>query len=187
MRIVRQYFVDPFVGSNNPPWFDARGIAVGLAVGFGIPVGTQVLVMGLLRAMFRYNTVVAFAFSWVNNPFTMIPMYYGYYYVGSLLLGKPVEITGETFQRLMAPIVHADHFVDAASAFASLGWDILIRWAVVAVGLALTSAVLGYVIGFRVQKAHCRKKAKQMGITYDKLLFDLEKSIGRSVSLRGKH
>ena len=62
--LVRQYFVDPFVSSTNPPWFDARGVAVGLAVGFGIPVGAQVAAMAVLRAIFRYNTVVAFAFSW---------------------------------------------------------------------------------------------------------------------------
>ncbi|MFH1118007.1 MAG: DUF2062 domain-containing protein [Pseudomonadota bacterium] len=175
---VRKYFIEPFVGSTNPPWFDARGIAVGLAVGFGVPVGAQLAFMGLLRAVFRYNTVIAFAFSWVNNPLTMIPMYYGYYYLGSLMLGKPVTLTGETFKRMMAPIVHADHFLQSLHQFMDLGLDILIRWGLTSLILAVTSAVLGYVIGLRVQQAHCRKKAEQMGVAYEKLLAHLEQSAG---------
>lgn len=175
----RQYFIEPFVGSTNPPWFDARGIAVGLAVGFGVPVGAQLAFMGVLRAVFRYNTVVAFAFSWVNNPFTLIPMYYGYYYVGSVILGKPVALTGEMFQQMMAPIVHADHFWQAIHQFMYLGWDILVRWAVTSIILGITSAVLGYVIGLRVQMAQCRRKAEQMGVTYEKLLEKLEQSMNR--------
>ncbi len=174
--VVRKYFIEPFVGSTNPPWFDARGIAVGLAVGFGVPVGAQLAAMGLLRAVFRYNTVIAFAFSWVNNPFTMIPMYYGYYYLGSLMLGKPVTLTGETFKKMMAPIVHADHFLESLQQFMYLGFDILIRWGLTSLVLAVTSATLGYVIGLRVQRAHCRRKAEQMGLTYDKLLTKLEQS-----------
>ncbi len=177
--LFRQYFIDPFVGSTNPPWFDARGIAVGLAVGFGVPVGAQLAVMGLLRAVFRYNTVIAFAFSWVNNPFTMIPMYYGYYWVGSFLLGKPVALTGEMFQQMMAPIVHADHFWQSIQEFMYLGWDILVRWALTAFVLAAASAIPGYLIALHVQKAHCRRKAEQMGVTYEKLLARLEHSASR--------
>jgi uncharacterized protein (DUF2062 family) len=178
--LFRQYFVEPFSGSTNPPWFDARGIAVGLAVGFGVPVGAQVAVMALLRAMFRYNTVVAFAFSWVNNPFTMIPMYYAYYYVGSLLMGKPVVVTGEMFREMMVPIVQADHFLQSIEQFMYLGWDVLIRWLLTAFILAATSSILGYVIGLRVRKAHCRRKAERMGVTYEKLLARLEKTVQRA-------
>jgi uncharacterized protein len=178
--LFRQYFMEPFVGSTNPPWFDARGIAVGLAVGFGAPIGIQTVLMGLLRTIFRYNIVIAFAFSWVNNPITMIPMYYGYYYVGSLILGRPVAVTGETFRHLMMPIVHASHFWDAIHLFISLGWDILLCWAITSLILAVTSAILGYVIGLRMQQAHCRRKAEEMGLTYDKLLARLEQSVNRT-------
>ena len=86
---VRKYFLEGFVGSMNPPWFDARGIAVGLAVGFGVPLGGQIVVLALLRTLFRFNSVVAFAFTWVNNPFSIIPLYYGYYYFGARLLNRP--------------------------------------------------------------------------------------------------
>lgn len=175
--LVRQYFIEPFTASTNPPWFDARGVAVGLAVGFGVPVGAQVAAMALLRAIFRYNTIVAFAFSWVNNPFTMIPMYYAYYYVGSLVLGRPVAMTGSMFREMMDPIVNAHNFLHSIQEFSYLGWDILVRWSVTAAILASTSAILGHVVGLRLQKARCRRRAHQMGLTYEKLVARLEQSI----------
>ena len=39
--VLRKYFLAPLLSSSNPPWFDARGIAAGLAIGFGIPVGAR--------------------------------------------------------------------------------------------------------------------------------------------------
>jgi len=161
----------------NPPWFDARGIAVGLAVGFGVPVGAQMVVLGLLRSLFRFNLVVAFAFTWVNNPVTLLPMYYGYYYFGALVLDRPISLTGESFREMMGPIIHAHHFWHAIGQFISLGFDVLVCWSITAVTLAVTSAVLGYLIGLKVQQAHCMTKARQMGITYEKLLESLESSL----------
>lgn len=174
---LRRYLFEGFVGSANPPWFDARGIAVGLAVGFGVPVGAQVVTLALLRALFRFNSVVAFAFTWVNNPFSIIPLYYGYYYLGAHLLNRPVAFTGETFRSLMVPILHADHFWQSLREFSSLGWDVLLCWSVTAALMAAISAILGYVIGLVVQRAHCRRKAVEMGITYEKLLARQEKSL----------
>lgn len=171
----RRYFIDPLVSSGNPPWLDARGIAVGLAVGFGVPVGVQMVLLGLLRLCFRFNTVVAFAFTWVNNPLTLIPMYYGYYYVGSLILGRPVALTGETFGQLMTPVVHAGNFWESFQGFARLGWDIVERWAVTAVSLAAITGVLGYVVGYHIQKTNCVRRARAMGTSYEKLLEDLER------------
>ena len=69
---LRKRFLDPLIASANPPWFDSRGIAVGLFVGMGVPIGLHMLTLGLLRLIMRYNVVVAFAFTFVNNPITII-------------------------------------------------------------------------------------------------------------------
>jgi uncharacterized protein len=105
--LLRRSFDERPAASSNPPWFDARGIAVGLAVGFGLPIGTQMVCLGALRLIFRFNSLLAFAFTWVNNPITLIPMYYGYYCLGSMMLGKPVIINLHAFREAMKPIVEA--------------------------------------------------------------------------------
>lgn len=155
---------------------------MGLAVGFGVPVGGQMVVLALLRSFFKFNSVVAFAFTWVNNPVTLLPMYYGYYYLGSLVLDRPISLTGESFKEMMVPIIHADHFWHSIAQFMSLGFDVLVSWCVTAGILAFTSALLGYLIGLKVQQAHCMNKAREMGISYEKLLERLESSLQKPES-----
>ncbi|MBI4961956.1 MAG: DUF2062 domain-containing protein [Desulfomonile tiedjei] len=173
----RSRFVEPLVSSRNPPWFDARGIAFGLAIGFGVPVGAQMVCLGIVRLLIRFNTLVAFAFTWVNNPFTLIPMYYGYYYLGSLILGRSEVMTLEGFHQLMHPITQAGYFWQSLGAFGRLGGDIVLRWATAALIVAVVSGTLGYVMGYLVQTRRCTRRARRLGISYEKLVADLEKSL----------
>jgi uncharacterized protein (DUF2062 family) len=174
---IKKYLVEPFKSSNNPPWFDARGVAFGLLIGFGIPLGAQMVFLGLLRLILRFNVVIAFAFTWVNNPISVIPMYYAYYVLGSLLLGKPAVMTLADFHDLMKPVLHAQYFWNSVHAFIILGADLLIRWFLAAVSVAIPAAVAGYFISHRVQRKRFRRKAEKLGITYRKLVQQLEKEL----------
>ncbi len=174
---IKRYLIDPLRSSDNPPWFDARGVGLGLLIGFGIPLGVQMVFLALLRLAFRFNAVIAFAFTWVNNPLTLIPMYYGYYFIGSILLAQPAVITPADFRELMKPVLHAQYFWNSAHAFIVLGADLLIRWSLGALIIAVPSALVGYFVSHRVQRARCRRKAQQLGVTYRKLVQDLEKEV----------
>ncbi len=176
--ILYRYFVEPLSSARNPPWFDARGAAVGLAIGFGCPVGMQMVGLGVLRSLFRFNLPVAFAFTWVNNPLTLIPLYYGYYYFGSLCLGKPPLVTPEAFTDLMHPVLKTSYFWTAFQCFVSLGWEFLARWSVMAALVSTVSAILGYVLVYRVQKIRCLRRAKEIGMSYERLVEALEKRVG---------
>jgi uncharacterized protein len=173
----RKHFIEPFISSRNPPWFDARGVAVGLFIGLGIPVGTQMMVLGLLRLLFRFNTIIAFACTWVNNPVSIIPMYYGYYCLGSLMLGKQIIMSAEDFQTLMRPMLYPEYFWHSAQAFVYLGWDIVVRWLVAALTVSVACGLIGYLTGYRLWKVRCSRKARQLGISYEKLLSELEGSV----------
>lgn len=172
---LRKYFVEPFVSSKSPPWFDARGVALGLFIGFGIPLGAQMVCLGLLRLVMRFNIVIAFAFTWVNNPLSLLPMYYGYYVLGSLLLGKPAVMSAADFRELMEPILHAQYFWNSVHGFVVLGGDLLVRWSLAAVSIAIPTAIIGYLVSYRVQRARWIRRAEKLGITYRKLLQQLEK------------
>lgn len=170
-------FFEALARAENPPWFDARGAAAGLIIGFGVPIGLQMIVLALLRVCFRFNTVVAFAMTWVNNPFSLLPLYYCYYYLGSFLLNRPVAMSAEDFQALMRPIFHAGYFWESVHAFLFLGWDILERWTVSAAIFGTVFGFAGYVMAYRIQKERCRRRALVMGISYEKLLKRLENQV----------
>ena len=60
----------------------ARGVAVGLFIGLTPTVGFQTPLMILGCVLMRGNFVAAFMVSWVSNPFTMGPLYWGFHTVG---------------------------------------------------------------------------------------------------------
>ncbi len=167
-------FIQPLVISRNPPWFDARGVAMGLFIGLIVPVGGQILSLTLLRMALRFNYLASLAFSLVSNPINMIPLYYGYYLLGCAILGSCESMTFVTFQGLMNPILDKAYCWEAISAFMRLGWEILIRWFVAATILSLVFGIAGYVITLRVQTARLQLAAERLGETYDKLLAELD-------------
>ncbi len=148
----RRRFVDPFVSSKNPPWFDALGVAVGLFVGLGIPLGVQMLLLGLSRLVFRFNSALAFVCTCVNNPLSVIPMYYGYYCLGSRILGKQATLNAAAFRSMLKPVTQAGYFWESIHSFLYLGRDILLRWSVGAIVVASVVAVLGGLVCYNVQR-----------------------------------
>jgi uncharacterized protein len=175
-EIIRRNIVDPLVFSRHPPRFDAVGVSLGLVIGFGAPIGGHVLGLGLLRLAFRFNFILALAVSSVVNPFNIIPLYYGYYWLGSIVLERPVAMNFEVFRKIMNPVLDKGYFWEVHTAFIQLGWEILVRWVVAAAILAVVFGTLGYVITFRIQKKRCMRKAQVLGIQYENYLEDLERN-----------
>lgn len=172
---VYRNLVEPLVLSRNPPWFDARAVAVGLVIGFVIPVGGQLVFLGLLRTVYRFNTVAAAAFTLVSNPVNMIPLYYGYYCLGSAVLCRPISMSFDAFDKLMHPVMDKDWFWEALGAFLELGKEFLVRWTVAAVLLAVVFGALGYVVTLHVQQRRGRRAARRMGLEYESYILELER------------
>lgn len=177
-RAFRSNVVDPLLFSKNAPEYDARGVALGLVIGFLIPVGGQLLSLTLLRLVMRFNFLVAAGFSLVSNPLDMIPLYYGYYCLGSVILGNPVALGFERFEKLMHPVMDQTYFWEASYAFAELGREILVRWLVAAVVLAVVFGIAGYVVTLWIQRKRCRQAAEKLGMEYRAFVEHLEKEAG---------
>ncbi|GAB6054576.1 hypothetical protein JCM17960_33960 [Magnetospira thiophila] len=99
-RLARFRLIVPMQRSPHPPEYTARAAAIGLAVAFTPTVGIQlVVVLGiwiLLRWSARtdFSLVVALAWVWVTNVFTMLPIYYGFYVTGQFMLGRWDDLSG---------------------------------------------------------------------------------------------
>ncbi|MEQ6884502.1 DUF2062 domain-containing protein [Salicola sp. Rm-C-2C1-2] len=63
----------------------ARGVSVGLFVGLTPTVGFQTIFMIIGCVIVRGNFPAAFAVSWLSNPITMAPLYWGFHELGELL------------------------------------------------------------------------------------------------------
>jgi len=63
----------------------ARGVALGLFVGFIVPLG-QIVLAALLAATVRGNLLIAAAATLITNPLTFPPIYYAAFQTGSFLL-----------------------------------------------------------------------------------------------------
>lgn len=177
--LLYRSFLEPLVRSKNTPRRDALGVSLGLVVGFAIPVGGQLLTLTVLRFVLRFNYLVAAGFSLVSNPFDMIPMYYGYYYLGSYILGKPATIDFSVFETCMRGVMDKTYFWEAFGAFMALSGGILERWLVSAVLLSVVFGTLGYVITLRIQAGRCRRAAQRLGMAYEVFLENLARESRR--------
>jgi uncharacterized protein len=91
-RSVRYHLIVPLVRSAHPPEHTARGVAAGVFWGMLPIFGTQTVFIAATWNLARHtrwnlSLVQALAWQWVNNPLTMLPLYYLFYVTGHLLAG----------------------------------------------------------------------------------------------------
>ena len=72
---------------NGSPFFNAKGVAIGVFSGCFPFFGFQTLLGVFLAKLARGNIFLAAVGTWISNPLTYIPLYYFNYKVGSVLLG----------------------------------------------------------------------------------------------------
>src|SRR5258707_11328229 len=84
--VFGQRLMDPQLWTLNRHAI-TTAFGAGVAISFiPLPVHT---VVGVLAALYwRFNLPVVLASSWVVNPFTVVPIYYGAYRLGSILLHR---------------------------------------------------------------------------------------------------
>jgi len=99
-RYLRYHFLIPLFRSPHSPEYTARGVAIGVFWGVTPFLGVQTLLMigtwQVLKHGFRKDASVvqALAWAWINNPLTMIPMYYTFYLTGLWLTGTSAPSRG---------------------------------------------------------------------------------------------
>ncbi|MEP3479347.1 MAG: DUF2062 domain-containing protein [Fuerstiella sp.] len=88
---------------NDSPHAIALGVGVGIFVGLTPTVGVQtILILGVVfatRKFVYFNATAAMASTYVSNPITMLPMYYGWYRIGAWFCSG--SLTATEFEQLM--------------------------------------------------------------------------------------
>jgi len=101
VRFIRRKLVVPMFSSRRPPEFAARGVLFGVFFAFTPLVGIQLAAIVAFWSFIRtfiprwdFNLIVAMAWIWVTNVFTLGPIYYGFVLTGQAMLGRWDEPLG---------------------------------------------------------------------------------------------
>ena len=84
-----------FRHQNGSPFFNAKGLAIGVFSGCFPFFGFQTLIGVFFAKLARGNIVLAAIGTWISNPFTYIPLYYFNYQVGSIFFNTSSNNTIE--------------------------------------------------------------------------------------------
>jgi uncharacterized protein (DUF2062 family) len=149
-RWLRYRLIIPVFRSRHSPEYTARGVANGVFWGLTPTVGLQtfeiVATWFLARKALRADSslVQALIWVWVNNPLTMVPMYFTFYLTGLWLTGQ-TGLGYESFASLVnGEGPWSDRVVTMAAAvgvptligcvpFAVVGGALSYRWALAVV------------------------------------------------------
>ena len=110
-----------------------------------IPFPAQMLVAAICAITFRVNLPLSIAITWITNPFTLIPIFYSSYCLGSFIFGLPILNLTEIKQ----VVVHfsSGFFSDAAP----LATTYVFSLRALLVGLVVEAVIVGTIGYFAVQ------------------------------------
>jgi uncharacterized protein (DUF2062 family) len=159
-RMLRYRLVVPVVRSTHSAEYTARGVANGVFWGLTPTVGLQsveiLATWSIGRLLGKDSSLLqAMIWVWVNNPVTMIPMYYGFYITGASMLGQGAQ--------------GYDAFVDIWTANAQLSWWARLLDILRAIGLpiflgCLPYAAIGALLSYRWAAGVVRRRRWRLGV-----------------------
>jgi len=82
--ITNKKILSFFGNQNGSPFFNAKGLAIGVFSGCFPFFGLQTLIGVFFAKLAKGNIFLAAIGTWISNPFTYIPLYYFNYKVGSI-------------------------------------------------------------------------------------------------------
>ena len=84
-----------FRHQKGSPFFNAKGLAIGVFSGCFPFFGFQTLIGVFFARLAKGNIFLAAIGTWISNPFTYVPLYYFNYKVGSIILNNSTDILVE--------------------------------------------------------------------------------------------
>lgn len=134
----------------------AMGAALGLFVGFIMPVGGQLAVAIPLAFLLKANKALAIIGTMVTNPYTIVFIYPFQCWLGSLLLGSPLDFKELElrFQGFLAS--------PSWSGLTGLGSELLWPFLLGGAALALAFSVPAYYLARYAVRLRRRRKAERL-------------------------
>ena len=149
------YLYVKLVKQTGTPEYIARGVAIGFMVGMIIPFGLQIAVAIPLAFILKGSKIMAFACTWVTNQATIFVIYPVQCWVGSYLIGNPLEF--QKTENMLKAVVKERTW----SSLWDLGGQVVAAFFAGGFLFGLVLAVPGYFISlYLVRKYRANKELK---------------------------
>lgn len=152
---MRLRLVIPMIRSRQPPENTARAVAVGLLWAmtptFGVQMALSCVHWYIARTFFKkdFNVVVAMAWTWVTNLFTLVPAYYTFFIAGQIMLGRWSDLSGyESFRKFWHTAMGDGGDPTSLDAWQTYFAVIVEGWGLALLVGSIPFAILGYVVGY---------------------------------------
>jgi uncharacterized protein (DUF2062 family) len=192
-RLLHFKLIVPLKRSPHPPEYTARAVMVGLFWAFTPLVGVQmylVLMTWLVARRsnrFDFNLLIAAAWTWVTNIFTMWPTYYVFYLTGKALTGQIHAARGyqhfiDKWQSLLAE--HEGFVQTLYASIAMIAHDQGLPMLIGSVPWAIAAAWVGYrcTLGY-VHRRRRRRSARRHALWLKRAAA---KAAAKKLSLTGR-
>lgn len=144
LGLLSKYLTDPELWKWNKRTI-AKAFAIGLFCAF-LPMPAHTLLAAILAVLFSANILLSMFMVWVNNPITIVPIYYFTYKLGASIMGIEMDPDFEfSFGYLMD----------------NLGVATLALW-IGGIIVSIVSAILGYFSIITIYKYKAFKRIKRL-------------------------
>jgi uncharacterized protein (DUF2062 family) len=126
-----------------------RRIALGSAAGIlssALPIFGQTFLGMILARMLRANVIASIPWSWLSNPFTTLPMWYGGYRLGLWLIPGQQDVLSYADLQTLAERFNHTNWSDGLGAMLGVLGDILAPLWLGCTAMGLVMAVPGYLL-----------------------------------------
>ncbi len=156
MGWIHARFIQPMLTLQTTVHSVSLGVSLGLFVGLTPTVGFQMVVVFLLGTLIKANRFVACAWVWISNPLTMIPMYYGYYWLGSLILGR--KLLGYSSFAVRLESFGREGFIAGLRELWNLGMELFEPLLIGSLLVATLGALIGYPVTYVLLNRYYRRR-----------------------------
>jgi len=172
-RLLRYKLVIPIKRSTHPPEFRARGVAVGCFWAFTPLIGIQMPLVFITwmfaprHSRFDFSILIAFAWTWVSNVFTALPIYYMFYVTGQIIRGRWDNVAGfDAFSNMSRQMFMHQDLWERITSFAELAFENMgISLLLGSIPYAFLFGWLGYVLSLKFILHHkARNQSKPISL-----------------------
>ena len=153
-RLFKKYYFK-LLRSNGTPHSLAMAVALGFFVACFIPTGGHTVIVLLLAFLFRTDKILAFAATWIANPYTIPFLYPIFCFVGAKVLGIDMS-----FKLINKQILHVIQDFTWHNLI-YLGEEFAFSYFVGGFIFGIIFAGIGYFFTYRMIILYRNKKAKK--------------------------